>query len=120
MTDNIVFICKYYKPSDKYNSKQEDKIRKREFLSCNGSYNYVSYIDIGSLDSVPKDYTEYVGNSEKSCGVFSAKGLLSDDEKRELREKLRNTQSCIWDCVIFFVKSLEMNIAEIMSKPIIS
>ena len=37
MTDNIVFICKYYKPSDKYNSKQEDKIRKREFLSCNGS-----------------------------------------------------------------------------------
>ena len=74
----------------------------REFLSCNGSYNYVSYVDTGSLDSVPKDYTEYVGNSEKSCGVFSAKGLLSDDEKRELREMLRNTQSCIWDCVISF------------------
>ena len=102
MTDNIVFICKYYKPSDKYNAKHEDKIRKREFLSCNGSYNYVSYVDTGSLDSVPKDYTEYVGNSEKSCGVFSAKGLLSDDEKRELREMLRDTQSCIWDCVISF------------------
>ena len=102
MTDNIVFICKYYKPSDKYNAKQEDKIRKREFLSCNGSYNYVSYVDTGSVTSVPKDYTEYVGNSEKSCGVFSAKGLLNDDEKRELREMLRNTQSCIWDCVISF------------------
>ena len=51
---------------------------------------------------MPKDYTEYVGNSEKSCGVYGAKGLLSDDEKRELREMLRNTQSCIWDCVISF------------------
>ncbi len=101
--DNVVFKCFYYKPKEKYNPEtQADKISKREFLSCTASYNYVSYVDTGSSNKLPKDFTEYVGNSEKSCGVFSEKGLLTDKEKRELREMLRTTQSCIWDCVISF------------------
>ena len=102
MKDNIVLLCKYYKPKDKYKSSQEKEIAKREFLSCTASYNYASYVDTGSIDNTPTDYTKYVGNSEKSCGVFSKDGLLTDEQKRELREQLRNTQSCIWDMVISF------------------
>ena len=98
----LFLLCKYYKPKDKYKSSQEKEIAKREFLSCTANYNYVSYVDTGSIDNTPTDYTKYVGNNEKSCGAFSQDGLLTDEQKRELREKLRNTQSCIWDMVISF------------------
>lgn len=103
MTDNIVFKCYYYKPKEKYNlEKQSKEIRKRDFVSCNGSYNYVSYVDTGAENKLPKDYAEYVGNSEKSCGVFSKDGILNNEQKQNLRKQLRETQSCIWDCVISF------------------
>lgn len=77
--DNVVFKCFYYKPKEKYNAKtQADKIKKREFLSCSSSYNYVSYVDTGASNKLPKDYTEYVSNDEKSCGAFNQDGLLND------------------------------------------
>ena len=101
--DNVVFKCFYYKPKEKYNAKtQADKIKKREFLSCMSSYNYVSYVDTGASNKLPKDYTEYVSNDEKSCGAFNQDGLLNDKQKKELKEMLRTTKSCIWDCVISF------------------
>ena len=80
MTDNIVLLCKYYKPKEKYKPSQEKEIAKREFLSCTASYNYVSYVDTGAIDNTPTDYTKYVGNNEKSCGVFSKDGLLTDEK----------------------------------------
>ncbi len=101
--NNIVFKCFYYKPKEKYNTQtQADKIKKREFLSCSSSYNYVSYVDTGASNKLPKDYAEYVGNNEKSCGAFNQNGLLDEKQKKELREMLRNTKSCIWDCLISF------------------
>ncbi len=101
--DNVVFKCFYYKPKEKYNAiTQADKIKKRDFLSCNSSYNYVSYVDTGASNKLPKDFTDYVGNNEKSCGAFNQNGLLNDKQKKELKEMLRTTQSCIWDCVISF------------------
>ena len=101
--NNIVFKCFYYKPKEKYNAQtQADKIKKREFLSCSSSYNYVSYVDTGASNKLPKDYAEYVGNEEKSCGAFNQDGLLDEKQKKELREMLRNTKSCIWDCLISF------------------
>ena len=81
MKDNIVLLCKYYKPKEKYKSSQEKEIAKREFLSCSASYNYVSYVDTGAIDNTPTDYTKYVGNNEKSCGAFSKDGLLTDEQK---------------------------------------
>lgn len=101
--NNIVFKCFYYKPKEKYNAQtQADKIKKRDFLSCSSSYNYVSYVDTGASNKFPKDYAEYVGNDEKSCGAFNQDGLLDEKQKKELREMLRNTKSCIWDCLISF------------------
>ncbi len=93
MTDNIVLKCYYYKPKEKYNlEKQSREIRKRIFVSCNGGYNYVSYVDTGAANKLPKDYAEYVGNTEKSCGVFNKEGLLDNKQKRDLRNQLRETQ----------------------------
>ena len=102
LKDNIVLLCKFYQPKEKYVGKKRDLSKQRDFVSCNSSYNYVSYVDTGATNKVPKDYEMYVGNKEKSCGAFSKNGLLTDKEKRELREMLRTTQSNIWDMVISF------------------
>ena len=101
--NNIIFKCFYYKPKEKYNpTTQADKIRKREFLSCSSSYNYVSYVNTGAENKLPKDFTEYVGNNEKSYGAFNQDGLLTDKQQKGLKKLLRTTQSCIWDCIISF------------------
>ena len=99
--NNIVLKFHYYKPREQYKDG-DDNIRKRDFVSCNGSYNYVSYVHSGASEQLPKDYEEYIGNKEKSCGAFNQKGLLNDEELKELRKQLQTTQSCIWDMVISF------------------
>ena len=97
--NNIVLKFHYYKPREQYKDGDEN-IKKRDFVSCNGSYNYVSYVHSGSSEQLPKDYEEYIGNKEKSCGAFNQNGLLKEDELKELRKQLQTTQSCIWDMVI--------------------
>lgn len=96
--NNIVLKCHYYKS----NNTNEEYAKHRDFVSCNGSYNYLSYIHTGSTEQVPKDYEEYVGSKEKSCGVFNQNGLLSDKQIKELKQSLQTTQSVIWDMVISF------------------
>lgn len=99
--NNIVLKFHYYKPREQYQEGDEN-IKKRDFVSCNGSYNYVSYVHSGASEQLPKDYEEYIGNKEKSCGAFNQNGLLKEDELKELRKQLQTTQSCIWDMVISF------------------
>ena len=96
--NNIVLKCHYYKS----NNTNEEYAKHRDFVSCNGSYNYVSYIHTGSTEQAPKDYEEYVGNKEKSCGVFNQNGLLNDEQIKELKKNLQTSQSVIWDMVISF------------------
>ena len=96
--NNIVLKCHYYKP----NNTNEEYAKHRDFISCNGSYNYLSYIHTGSTEQAPKDYEEYVGNKEKSCGVFNQNGLMNDEQIKELKQSLQTTQSVIWDMVISF------------------
>lgn len=76
----------------------------RDFYSSMKKDDYVNYIDKGmrQTSSFPKDYVEYADNKEKSSGIFNANGLIPAKEKKELREKLRETDSTIWDCVISF------------------
>lgn len=100
-TNNIVLKLHYYKTTDQY-PKGDENIAHREFVSCKDSYSYLNYVDTGATEKTPKDYEEYIGNKEKSCGVFNQDGLLNDDKKKELRHQLQTTQSCIWDMVISF------------------
>lgn len=92
----------YYQPVEKYAGKKRDYTKQREFVSCKNSYNYMSYVDTGSADKIIKDYTMYVGNGEKSTGVFGEKGLLNEEENKSLRKQLRETESNIWDMLISF------------------
>ena len=75
---------------------------KRDFYSSAQKDDYLGYIDKGVQSTKAIDYLDYTDNGEKSSGAFGAEGLLTKFQKKELREKLRTTQSCIWDMVVSF------------------
>ena len=92
---SVIVRLKYYEPESK----------GRDFYSSQKKDDYLNYVDKGIKDDgrkKPSSYLDYADDREKSSGVFNANGLISPKEKKELREKLRKTKSCIWDCVISF------------------
>lgn len=78
---------------------------KRAFYGSGQKDDYLGYIDKGVQSTKALDYLDYTGDEEKSSGVFDANGLLSKSDKKALREKLRGTQSCIWDLIVSFEKN---------------
>ncbi len=75
---------------------------KRDFYSSAQKDDYLGYIDEGVQSTKAIDYLDYTDDGEKSSGAFNAEGLLTNFQKKEFREKLRATQSCIWDMVVSF------------------
>lgn len=76
--------------------------KKRPFYGSAQKDDYLGYIDKGIQSTKAIDYLDYTDNGEKSSGAFGAEGVLTKLQKKELREKLRITQSCIWDMVVSF------------------
>lgn len=75
----------------------------RDFYSSSKKDDYVNYIDKGVRQTTAvKDYVEYADDKDKSSGIFNFDGLISAKDKKVLRERLRSTDSTIWDCVISF------------------
>lgn len=89
-TGNVVVLLKYYGKSSK----------RRSFYDSNDSNDYLSYVSQGINQNKVIDYIDYSGDEEKSSGVFNQNGLLSKEDKKRLRQKLRKSDSCIWDMVI--------------------
>ena len=82
-----------------YNSQYQNK---RQFYSSNTNKDYMNYILTGINDTKKFDYLSYMNNKDKSAGVFGKNGLLTSDERKEIRQDLRKTKSVIWDMVISF------------------
>ncbi len=78
---------------------------KRAFYGSAQKDDYLGYIDKGVQSTKAIDYLDYTDAGEKSSGAFGAEGLLTKFQKKELRERLRRTQSCIWDMVVSFEES---------------
>lgn len=98
-TPNVLVRLKYY-PATGGNKQFADH---RAYYSSNLSDDYMRYIDKGAEEkSAAPDYVDYVGNNEKSSGVFGRNGILSKDQKAEIRKQLRTTNSVIWDMIISF------------------
>ena len=89
-TGNVVILLKYYGKSSK----------RRSFYDSNDSNDYLSYVSQGINQNKVIDYIDYSGDEEKSSGVFNQNGLLSKEDKKRLRQKLRKSDSCIWNMVI--------------------
>jgi hypothetical protein len=93
MTPNVNLMGSFYTPNSK----------KWSFYSsadCNN--DYLRYVDKGGKAGECLDYLGYAGNPEKSSGAFSEGGLLTAQEKSEIRKELKSTKSCVWDYVVSF------------------
>lgn len=75
---------------------------KRAFYGSGQKDDYLGYVDTGIQSTKELDYLDYAGDEMKSSGLFNADGAITKAEKKRLREKLRKTESCIWDLVISF------------------
>lgn len=92
MKPKVIARLRYYTPDAK----------RRPFYASAQADDYLAYMDKGSKAGNYADYLDYAGNEEKSAGVFNKAGLLTKPQKKEMREKLRTTGSCIWDVVLSF------------------
>jgi hypothetical protein len=93
MTPNVNLMGSFYTPAS----------RKWSFYSsadCNN--DYLKYVDRGGKAGECLDYLGYAGSPEKSSGAFSGDGLLTAQEKSEIRRELKETKSCVWDYVVSF------------------
>lgn len=107
MAPNVLVRIKYITPPKENcsSSNLHEQIHRSrwQFYSSNQKNDYLGYMDTGAkAEMAPYDYVSYADNHEKSQGVFSKNGLLTDNEKRQLRNQLRQTNSPIWDMVISF------------------
>ncbi len=110
MPPNVLIRLKYYKPEDADLSPDkpinQKKIKNRSYYSSNqpNGEDYMKYMDKGAKAGEVYDYMAYAGNEEKSSGVFGKDGLLTDEQKKEIRKQLRTTKSVIWDMIISFTE----------------
>jgi len=74
--------------------------RARSFYGSEQKADYIDYMNTGSADT--NDFIEYASNNEKTHGLFNADGLLSREQCKILRERLRKTKSPIWCGLITF------------------
>jgi len=92
--------CLKGKPSnDEY---VKENFETRRFYASGKDYDYVKYVNTGSKEKL--DFVAYSGNNEKSHGVFDKRGLLNEEQIKELRTNLRNSGSPIWHGVISFTE----------------
>jgi hypothetical protein len=96
MTPNVFVRVHYYPKGNP----------KRGFYSSAGTNDdYLGYVDRGVRDGSPSDYMDYAGDHDKSSGVFGKDGLLTPNEKSEMRKELKETDSVVWDLLISFEKN---------------
>lgn len=87
----VVFKSHFYDVSDS----------KRDYYSSStGGGDYLRYIETGANETKEFDYLNYIGDKEKSFGIFNQNGFLSKKEIEAIRDGLRNTKSLVWDCLI--------------------
>ena len=90
---NVLFRAAYYtKESKEY----------QFYSSQNSKIDYLNYVSEGHRQGKYKDYVDYTGNTEKSYGAFGRNGILTDQERKEIRKGLRETDAQIWSCLLSF------------------
>lgn len=104
---NVVFKIRYYQSSDANldasNEINLERIKKRNYYSSNGGENdFLKYIDDGIKRGNGFDYMDYMTSHDNSSGVFGKNGLMTAEEKKEVRSLLRKTKSVIWDALLSF------------------
>lgn len=88
---NVVFMISF---------SAKDGGKRQWYSSQNSNSDYLRYIENGAHDGPAYDYLDYAGNKIKSEGVFGPNGFLKPKNETAIRQRLRSTDSVIWDGVI--------------------
>lgn len=86
---------------NRFGNNAAKRAGERKFYSSNQDDDFVKYVGRGIAEG---DAVGYMGNPEKSSGVFNENGLLGRDAIKKLRLQLRVTDSNIWHTVISFTE----------------
>ncbi len=117
---NILIRTRFYPP--KPNTKNVSLwASKRAFYTCNSSYNVIDYLSRESATArnlseeekklvreleaqvMPdKDIIGYISERPGANGLFSKDGILSPEEISTIKERMKKTDSIIWEGVISF------------------
>ncbi len=90
------------KDMDKKHKDFKLNYEKRKFYSCNQEFDFLKYVSTGSKEKI--DFVDYSGNEEKSKGIFNKNGIIEKEFIKELRSKLRTTNSPIWHGLMSFTE----------------
>ncbi|MDR3262965.1 MAG: relaxase MobL [Clostridiales bacterium] len=98
----VIFNIAYTSKSPPEKMQPADKVTymaRRSFYDMTAKYNYFSYVLKNEKVVKNKDILEYM---QKNSGAFNMRGILSEDEKNEIKKRLAKSSSHIWHGVISF------------------
>ncbi|MCL2522816.1 MAG: relaxase MobL [Erysipelotrichales bacterium] len=129
-TPHIIFNVEYHQHYSEKNRKKiiesgnpklQKYLKKSDFYRCNSKFDSVEYFsrdkateknDMETVKTLDKLMTQtdenrgsilgYAGDRPGSTGLWNRDGDLSEEQKKELREDLRKTESNIWSSVLSF------------------
>lgn len=117
---NIIVRTKFYpaKPNTKNISQWATR---RAFYTCNSAYNILDYLSRESATSkslseeekeiirelenqvVPEhDIIDYISERPGAGGLFSKEGLMSAEDIKQAKDKMKKTDSIVWEGFISF------------------
>lgn len=104
-----VFNIAYTSARPPANLRGEDRakyIARRQFYALTAEYNFFSYALKGTKVVKNSTAEDYFTRSNTNSGLFNLNGVMTSEQKEELRTKLKETESTIWHGVISFEEEL--------------
>lgn len=104
MSNAVLFQIKYVAKNPPKNlpiDKAAEYVNKRKFYDWTAKFNYVEYTLNDKKVERNKDFNSYASR-QGNLGMFNAEKVYTEEEIKEIKEQLKNTQSHIWHGFISF------------------
>lgn len=109
MSSKVIMNLKYtapHPPKCLQGRSRAEYLARRKFYDMTSEYNYFSYTLSDKKVVKNKDAEHYFTREGTNTGLFNTKGPLTQEQVKELKEKLAKTESIIWHGFISFEEDL--------------
>lgn len=89
-------------PASYTGERRANYIAERNFYNLTADYNYFTYTLNGQKVSRNANAEHYFTREGTNTGLFNMDGGISEEQKKELKLRLKNTKSTIWHGFISF------------------
>lgn len=89
-------------PNSYTGEKRAAYIAERKFYNLTAEYNYFSYTLNGKKVCKNADAEHYFTREGTNSGLFNMDGPIDEEQKKDLKARLKNTKSTIWHGFISF------------------